>query len=388
MAKSKQNKRSSILWNLAGFKKNVIEKCAGDQYHASIIGLLLIMVGIYAVLAWTFFFQTVTDNIFLALLGGLFLGAFIVSLDRALIASLASGKANKLSLLFRLGLALLLGVFLSQPIILKLYQPEIKREAQILLDQKNLERKTELEKQFNPQIEKQKSQISLWQAEMKNKEEQLLMAENDFKQEMDGSAGTGKWGYSVVAKQKEKIYQKHLAEWEEMQKNQIPKMEIATRNIDSIESHINSEMKLYAENNLKTGTLIQVAALQAVLDKDESGALKSRYILFSLILILIELSALIAKLLFKMESYKKMMMAHTEDELENLMSERKLKKQRIAQFEELALKRDLKTQEAFINEADETINSGMKEVLQDWKTNPEGSLKSSWKKIVEKLLFG
>mgnify|MGYP003631316213 CR=1 FL=1 len=388
MAKSKQNKRSSILWNLAGFKKNVIEKCAGDQYHASIIGLLLIMVGIYAVLAWTFFFQTVTDNIFLALLGGLFLGAFIVSLDRALIASLASGKANKLSLLFRLGLALLLGVFLSQPIILKLYQPEIKREAQILLDQKNLERKTELEKQFNPQIEKQKSQISLWQAEMKNKEEQLLMAENDFKQEMDGSAGTGKWGYSVVAKQKEKIYQKHLAEWEEMQKNQIPKMEIATRNIDSIESHINSEMKLYAENNLKTGTLIQVAALQAVLDKDESGALKSRYILLSLILILIELSALIAKLLFKMESYKKMMMAHTEDELENLMSERKLKKQRIAQFEELALKRDLKTQEAFINEADETINSGMKEVLQDWKTNPEGSLKSSWKKIVEKLLFG
>lgn len=388
MAKSKQNKRNSILWNLAGFKKNVIEKCAGDQYHASIIGLLLIMVGIYAVLAWTFFFQTVTDNIFLALLGGLFLGAFIVSLDRALIASLASGKANKLSLLFRLGLALLLGVFLSQPIILKLYQPEIRREAQILLDQKNLERKTELEKQFNPQIEKQKSQISLWQAEMKNKEEQLLMAEKDFKQEMDGSAGTGKWGYSVVAKQKEKIYQKHLAEWEEMQKNQIPKMEIATRNIDSIESHINSEMKLYAENNLKTGTLIQVAALQAVLDKDESGALKSRYILLSLILILIELSALIAKLLFKMESYKKMMMAHTEDELENLMSERKLKKQRIAQFEELALKRDLKTQEAFINEADETINSGMKEVLQDWKTNPKGSLKSSWKKIVEKLLFG
>lgn len=387
MTEQNPTKTTGTLWNLAGFKRSVIEQCKGDQYHASIIGLLLVMVGIYAVLAWTFFFQTVTDNLFLALLGGVFMGVFIVSLDRALIASLASGKANKLSLVFRLALALLLGVFLSQPIILKLYQPEIQREAQILLDQKNLERKAELEKQFTTLLGQEKSQILQMKNELEAKENQVLIAENDFKTEMDGSAGTGKWGYSTVAKQKEKIYQKHLAEIKEMRGSFPQKIQVSENRIDSIQNYVVSEMEVYKSSTLKTGTLLQVAALQAVLDKDETGALKNRYILLSLILILIELSALIAKLLFKMESYTKMMMLNTESELDNLMVERNINKQRLATFEELALKRDLKTQENFINQVDETINEGVKEVLEDWKSKSDGNLKSSWKKIKEKLLF-
>src|SRR5688572_11446752 len=120
---------NDFLWNIAGFKRNIIATCKIDKYHASVIGALLLMVGIYATIAWSFFFQTLHANPVLTILAGVFMGAFIVSFDRALIASMASGKTNIFSLGFRLLLAILLGIFLSQPIILKLYEPEIKRES-------------------------------------------------------------------------------------------------------------------------------------------------------------------------------------------------------------------------------------------------------------------
>ena len=136
----------SYVWTFAGVEKEIIKECKTDRFHITIVASLLLMVGIYAVLAWTFFFQTVTNNTILAFIAALFMGIFIVCFDRALIASLAAGKASLVSLGFRLCLALLLGIFLAQPMILKLYEPEVKREAQILMDQKVQERKVEYEK--------------------------------------------------------------------------------------------------------------------------------------------------------------------------------------------------------------------------------------------------
>lgn len=344
MEKGTQNKLQNWLWNIAGFKKEVINECKVDQFHASVISLLLIMVGIYATLAWTFFFQTATPNIWLAVLGGLFMGAFIVSLDRALIASLASGKANGILLLFRLSLALLLGVFLSQPMILKLYEPEIQREAQILKDQKEFERKAELEKLYAGAIQNEKSKLTKLENQLTTKEQTLRKSEEDFKKEMDGSGGTGKWGYSVVAKQKEKIFNNHLKEYTDLKATTPLRIQKSQAKLDSIYNTIDSEMAIYSSENQHFGTLIQVAALGAVLDKDETGALKQRYYLLSIILILIELSALIAKLLFRMDSYKQKMMLQTEQELANLRVEKDIAMSRLEKFREIALERDLKTQ--------------------------------------------
>lgn len=49
---------NDFLWNIAGFKRSIIAKTKVDKYHAAVIGALLLMVGLYATIAWTFFFQT------------------------------------------------------------------------------------------------------------------------------------------------------------------------------------------------------------------------------------------------------------------------------------------------------------------------------------------
>jgi len=172
---------NNLFWNLGGFKKSIISQCKVDEYHAKIIGLMLFLVGVYATIAWFFFFQTVSQSVLVSLIAGLFMGFFIVSFDRALIASLSSGKTKVYGLVFRLLLAVLLGVFLSQPIILKLYEPEIIREAQILSDKKVQERQLELKKIYQIELNDYKSQKEVLQTQLNNKLALLNVSESDFK---------------------------------------------------------------------------------------------------------------------------------------------------------------------------------------------------------------
>ena len=201
-----------ILWAISGHQHDIIIETKVDNYRAMIVGAILLMVGIYATLAWTFFFSLVMQSIVMAFMCGLFAGFFILLFDRALICSISYGKKNIWALSFRFALALLLGVFLSQPIILKLYEPDIKREAAILIDKKNQERKMELEKIYAVEVQTLKQRQVFINNSLDNKQKQLLTNEQAFKQEMDGSAGTGRWGYNTVSQKKEGIYKKDLLE--------------------------------------------------------------------------------------------------------------------------------------------------------------------------------
>jgi hypothetical protein len=141
-------------------------------------------------------------------------------------------------LLFRFAL---LGVFLSQPIILKLYEPEIKREAFILIDKKNQERKMELEKIYSIEVQTLKERQALIINSLDNKQKQLLTNEQAFKQEMDGSAGTGRWGYNSVSQKKEGIYKKDMLEYEQLKQQFAPELKRINARLDSIQASINRQ---------------------------------------------------------------------------------------------------------------------------------------------------
>lgn len=372
---NKENNEGAIhfLWNLAGFKKEIISECKVDKYHVLIISTLLILVGVYATMAWTFFFQTITDNMFFPILGGLFMGVFIVCFDRALIASLSSGKSNTLSLIFRLTLAIMLGVFLSQPMILKFYEPEINREAQIIADQKIQERKEELKKIYAYELENLKSEKLSYETQLKTKHQLLATAENDFKSEMDGSAGTERWGYNVVAKQKEKILERHKSEYIDMREQLVPQIQIAQNKISQINDKIASDIEDYQNSNQKFGTLIQAQALESLINKDESGTLKSRYYLLGFILTLLELSALIAKLLFKTPSYRSKVKKIEEVEVE--MSEKIM-------VSELEMARQ------FFTQTEELNNQKLEEVInREWVQNDDELYSELWWKFKKKFII-
>lgn len=369
---------NDFLWNLAGFKRSIIAKTKVDKFHASVIGALLLMVGLYATIAWSFFFQTLGGNIILTIAAGLFMGAFIIAFDRALIASMASGKANVFSLGFRLVLAILLGVFLSQPIILRLYAPEIKRESQILLDKKIAERKVELTAIYQNELNSLTSQKITLENQLNDQKNLVNQAEKDFKKEMDGTGGTKKYGYSTVSKQKEKILESHLGGWEQMNATHQPQITQLQNGINQINDKIFNEVEVYRNENKEFGTLIQAEALQSLLKKDTSGALTMRYYLLSFILTLIELSALIAKIFLKTPAYRSKveLMNETADLEINTQREILLARNKI--YKEKALESELALTEQFFDKTQSVKDEKFETQLQDWRTSKELTYKNTW----------
>jgi hypothetical protein len=362
-----------FLWNLAGFKKEIISQCQVDGHHASIIGTLLLVVGIYASLAWAFFFQTVTDNIWVPIIGGFFLGFFIVSFDRALIASMSTGSTNLYAMGFRLLLATLLGIFLAQPMILKFYQNDIKREAQILVDLKNQERKKELENLYQGELHQLTAQITSYQQQISQQQELLTQAENDFKHEMDGSGGTGRWGYNTVSKQKEKILLNHQDRYQQLNRELTPKIEMAQARMDTIHQKVTRDFETYQSRNTSFGTLVQVEALQSLLRKDPTGQLRMRYWLLVIILTLIELAALIAKLLFNTQSYSSKVKYYIETETTQFDNEKVLLLEKLENYKSQTSETDLETIQHFFTISKQANTDKLNQALEDWKNNSDGS---------------
>ena len=383
----KDNKVREILWNLAGFKKDIIKTCKVDSYHSGIIGTLLFIVGIYSALAWTFFFLTVTSNPFMPVIAGLFMGFYIVSFDRALIASMSSGSTNLYSIGFRLLLATLLGIFLAQPMILKFYEPDIKREAQILVDKKNQERKKELEIVYKFDADQLKQQKTDLENILSNKEKLLNHAETDFKTEMDGSGGTKRWGYNIVSQQKEKIFKQHLEEYQKTADTLQPKIATIQEKINEINTKIAKEFEDFKQSNTAFGTLIQVEALQSLLTKDKTGSLRMRYYLLVFILALIELSALIAKMLYGTRSYKSKANFITEEEVKSSENDKEIILAKLEEYKNLTLENELALIRKFFTEAKEVNHSKLDEMMAEYRNGKDKTNKDLWEQFTKKCFI-
>lgn len=383
----KDNTLKEFLWNLAGFKKDIISTCKVDSYHASIIGTLLLIVGIYATLAWTFFFQTITTNPLMPVVAGLFMGFYIVSFDRALIASMSAGSTNIFSIGFRLLLATLLGIFLAQPMILKFYEPDITREAQILVDKKNQERKKELEALYKfdyDQLNKQKTEL---ENNLNEKSNLLNQAETDFKTEMDGSGGTGRWGYNTVSQQKEKILKKHQEEFQKTSDTLQPKIASIQGQINDINAKISKDFETFKEGNTVFGTLIQAEALESLLAKDKTGSLRMRYYLLAFILALIELSALIAKMLYRTKSYKSKVNFITEEEVKSSENDKEITLGKLEEYKNLTMENELELIRKFFNQTKGVNNTKLDEMIAEWRNNQDRTYKDLWEQFKKKFII-
>ncbi|HEX3007636.1 MAG TPA: DUF4407 domain-containing protein [Bacteroidales bacterium] len=381
-------KINRILWAISGHQREIIAETKVDNYRATIVGAILLMVGIYATLAWTFFFSTVMESSFFAFIGGIFAGFFILLFDRALICSISYGKRNWFALTFRFGLALLLGVFLSQPIILKLYEPDIKREAAILVDKKNQERKQEIEKIYAIEVadlNKRMGDINTALAEKKN---QLLINEDAFKKEMDGSGGTGRWGYHTVSQKKESIYKKDLAELEEMKKQFQPEVKRINDRLDTIQTDINRQLSSFVAATSNQGFLIQAEALQSLIKNDKTHTLRNRYYLLMVILTLIELSALISKLILETGSYGKKVDYILEKEKKETDTDKELFTNNIDHYKNLTLERETSIIKDFFSKTDPVQQRKMDKLVADWDNNSNGQTYSdTWSTIQDRLMI-
>src|SRR4051812_39821861 len=199
----------NFLWWLSTAEKELLAQCVVDRNRYKIIGMTVLATWSFATLAWTYFWSTITSNLLLSILLGLFMGFIILTIDRALIKGINKFNKNKVApLLLRGILAVTLGTFMAQPAILFMFDKEIRLQASLDNEVRKREKQHELDSLYNPQKQVLNNQRVQLQNQLDTKYLEVADARQQYIAETDGSGGTGKVGIEKIARAKKVEYEK------------------------------------------------------------------------------------------------------------------------------------------------------------------------------------
>ncbi|KAA2245692.1 DUF4407 domain-containing protein [Chitinophaga agrisoli] len=296
---------SKFLWWLAAADINILKDCRADHERYRILGISVGVTWLFATLAWGYFFSTIVDDD--VVIGGLavFFGFAILSIDRSLITAMSgSGRRKFLPAAFRLLLAFTIGLFVSQPIVLLLFQKDI--QAQMVLNrQGKLERfRAELNTLNEDRTTTLQKDLQQWQQQLQQKEAQVKAYKDDYIKETDGTGGSGKIGESSIARVKKTAYLKADEELTALRNSLGPQQQERQTQLSGLWQENVAKEKVYVAS-LTNGFLAQTEALEEL--TVEHAALRNRYRLIVLIITLIEIMPLLSKLLLPKGEYDRLL---------------------------------------------------------------------------------
>ena len=242
------------LTQLAGARQDVLDQTPGDIPKQTSLGAVLVGTAMMAAVSATFGLVTAVHvPVAVAAMVGLLWGLLILNLDRMLVVSMArrSGVwANIGTAVPRLLLALLIGMVISLPLVLRIFEPEINAELQVMRNEALGQAQTNIDS--NPRFaeipaleaEEQRLQgvvsgtaaddvgsdpdVVRVQKELDAKEAEFTAAERDIICENDGTCGTGVIGRGPSYQ--EKLDKKNRLEAERNAlRNQLAEAENAAR---------------------------------------------------------------------------------------------------------------------------------------------------------------
>jgi hypothetical protein len=271
-------------------------------------------------------------------------------------------------------------MFLSQPIVLMLFQKDI--QSQILL---NKEKKMETYRQqliaLNaPLTADYQSHIKSLQAQETAGDRQVQGLKDAYIKETDGTGGSGKIGEAAVARVKKSEYLKSQDAQDQLKQADDPQIALYQSKLDTLEAQNKVKEVEYAAN-MSTGFLAQVEALTDLLR--EHPPLRMRYQLVILIITLIEVLPVLSKLLLPKGEYE----ARVQQRMElgiyraNLNLERE--KELEAHFAEKSMEADKSSIDQFFDDSRSTRENLGKEVVSGPGTSSYSQL---WKRFKGRVM--
>lgn len=374
----------SFLWWLATAEKELINTCVIDRNRYAIVGMTVMGTWLFASLAWTYFFSTVTNSILASVLLGLFMGGIILSIDRALIKGISKNNKKKVApLLFRTLLALTIGLFMAQPALLYLFDKEIKVQVSIDNEQRKKEKRASQDSVYASAKKELTNQKAAMQLQLNNRYTEVSTARDRFISETDGTGGSRKIGLKNIAEAKQKEYQQLDANYKILENQLQPQLSRIDSQLLVLEKNIQTEQANF-EALLNNGFITRIEALNNLVKDNTSVAF--RYYLLIAILMLIELMPVIAKTLLPDGSYDEKL--RLREALEKELTQKNHER-------ELALK-ELHNQSAFeqnsqfikdaLKEADTARKQHMKESVIAWKNERTSSLDETWNDLKRDML--
>lgn len=374
---------TKFLWWLATAETELVKDCTVDRNRYSIIGMTVLGTWLFATLAWTYFFTTVVDSLITSLLLGIFMGGIVLGIDRALIKGIDKyNKRRLLPFLFRGLLALTIGLFMAQPALLYLFNKEVQLQISLDNEQKKRTKRQQQDTLFSAQKKELEADRAVLQQQLDTKYNEVAAARNNFIAETDGTGGTGKVGVAAVAAAKRAEYEKLDREYQQLNATVQPQIRSIDSSLASIETGIQSEQKTFSQL-LNNGFLTRIEALNNLIK--DNGALRYRYYLLVMILLLIELMPVIAKTLLPAGVYDEKVRLRQETEAAIATSNNEKEHQLKEMYNQLAFEQDQDLIRSFFEATQDERKERVQEELQKWKDGG-GSFDQFWTKIKKDLL--
>lgn len=375
---------TKFLWWLATAEKELLADAMIDRNRYAIVGMTVLATWSFATLAWCYFFSTVTNNLYIAIPIGFFMGFIILTIDRALIKGINSNKGRRIGpLLFRGILAITIGVFMAQPALLYMFRKEITLQSSIDNERRKITKRQELNSLYKDRKSDLLEQQQKLSSENKIVYEEVAAARNNFLSETDGSGGSGKIGIKDIALAKKNEYLKLESDYRQQLEVNLPKLNATEVELQKIEDAILAEEQAF-KGFLNNGFLTQIEALNHIIK--ENQALQFRYYLLVILLLLIELMPVIAKILLPNGTYEtKVLLRET---MEKDMAQLLIDKERSIKelYSTLAQQYD----EAIISQFFELTKSDREEKIKTfstvWKNEEQHTFDGLWKKTKMQIL--
>jgi hypothetical protein len=294
---------TEILWWFSTAIKELIHDCTVDRNRYKIVGSAMLFTWLYATLAWGYFWSTNSDSPFVYVLLGIFMGGFVLSIDRVLISSINKAKNNIVAIVLRIVMALCIGAFLAQPIILFIFSSDVDREIPLLLDKKLAEKKVEIEKVYQSRKDELIADKKKLETELKEKNDLAIQKQNEYLKEIDGTGGSGKYGIGGIAEAKKNSFQIIQSDLEKTQASTNKELEKITMELDEINKKVTKSVADFEKTLDGKGFLIKKEALESLFEKDKTHGLQNQYYLLTVILTLFELIPIISKLFLSYGAY-------------------------------------------------------------------------------------
>lgn len=373
---------SKFLWWLATADAEILKDCKVDKERYRIIGIAVLVTWLFATLAWGYFFSTVVkDDLVIAGLA-LFFGFAILSIDRSLIAAMSrnGSKPQFLPVAFRLLLAITIGLFISQPVVLMLFKKDI--DAQMVLDrQSKLDHFRKEQADLNLVRTKElRQQLSSLNSRQTQKEEQVKEYKDGYIRETDGTGGSGKIGESAIAKVKKGEYLKSEEDLRKLRKELEPARLEKEAQLATMFSEDSLKEQAYMAT-LTDGFLSQTEALNTL--TEEHPPLKQRYRLIVFIITLIEIMPLLTKLMMPKGEYEEKLAAITAGST----NESKVQQELQGHYQAGAAVADGQVIDHLFNLTEAQRRKEAEKVVKDWEAADGRSFKNLWASAKRLLLL-
>lgn len=325
----KMNWFQYFLMICSGANIHILRKTPSEWNKFAGIGGIVLFTAIFASLSASYAIFTIFDNIWVALCFGILWGLMIFNLDRYIVSSIkkTGGWGQQILMSIpRLILATFLGIIISKPLELKIFEKEINKQLNTII-QRN---KTKLQSDMNVRILQQSLPFETEKKQINHKilqyQKSYDSAAVELEKEILGKETeltSGKAGFGPNAKRKSQLKEQRRKDLEQYRQQVATRLEYLDKEISKVYNNMEEERnKTEIFEDKFTGFAARLQALDELGDISTIIGIAATFIMG--LFISLEISPVLVKLISNTGPYDYLL-----DKIENdyhLYSKEKIEK--------------------------------------------------------------